>query len=110
MGSFFQAPWNKESQGAAKEEPAGPPPGPESVKDMAVGQRCECMPGGRRGTVMYLGEVEGLGEGYWVSEEEGLEEVNGIPCSCWTCRGTSRRGRPVYGFGDRTSAGHEPTY
>lgn len=48
---------------------------------------------------MYLGEVEGLGEGYWVSEEEGLEEVNGMPCSCWTRRGTSRRGRPVYGLG-----------
>lgn len=27
---------------------------------MAVGQRCEVQPGGRRGVVEYVGEVEGL--------------------------------------------------
>jgi len=43
-----------------------PPPGPESVADMAVGARCEVMPGKRRGAVGYLGEVEGLAPGYWV--------------------------------------------
>jgi tubulin-folding cofactor B len=43
----------------------------ESIVGANVGDRCECAPGGRRGTVMYLGLVEGLGgkamEGsYWV--------------------------------------------
>ena len=39
-------------------EPEGPPPGPESVEGMSVGARCEVMPGKRRGSVGYLGEVE----------------------------------------------------
>jgi len=44
------------------------PSGVESVEGMKVGDRCECMPGSRRGTVVYIGEVEGLAPGYWVSE------------------------------------------
>merc|ERR1719473_2195704 len=47
-------------------KPEGPPPGPESVEGMSVGARCEVMPGKRRGSVGYLGEVEGLAPGYWV--------------------------------------------
>lgn len=38
----------------------GPPPGKESVEGMEVGQRCEVQPGGRRGIVEFIGEVEGL--------------------------------------------------
>lgn len=69
-----QAPWNKDKDGpedaSGAPQPAaavGPPPGPESIEGMSVGQRCECMPGSRRGTVMFLGEAETVGEGYWVS-------------------------------------------
>ena len=39
---------------------------PESIAAIEVGGRCEANPGGRRGTVAFAGEVEGLGEGYWV--------------------------------------------
>lgn len=38
----------------------GPPPEKESVEGMEVGQRCEVQPGGRRGIVEFIGEVEGL--------------------------------------------------
>lgn len=37
-----------------------PPPGKESVEGIAVQQRCEVQPGGRRGVVEFVGEVEGL--------------------------------------------------
>jgi len=47
-------------------EPEGPPPGPEAVEGMAVGMRCQVMPGKRRGAVGFIGEVEGLAAGYWV--------------------------------------------
>lgn len=66
----WKAPWNKkeeEEAGAAPPKPAGPPPGPDAVQGMEVGMRCECQPGARRGTVMYLGTIEEIGEGYWVS-------------------------------------------
>ncbi|CAM9301680.1 unnamed protein product, partial [Hapterophycus canaliculatus] len=43
-----------------------PPPGKESVEGIAVEQRCEVQPGGRRGVVEFVGEVEGLQPGYWV--------------------------------------------
>ena len=43
-----------------------PPPGPDSVAGMEVSNRCEVQPGARRGVVMYIGEVEKLGAGYWV--------------------------------------------
>lgn len=43
------------------------PSGPETVEGMAVGMRCEVQPGARRGTVMFVGEVEGLaGGGHWL--------------------------------------------
>jgi len=41
-------------------------PGPESVANMAVGNRCEVNPGGRRGEVMYLGPVSEIAPGHWV--------------------------------------------
>ncbi len=48
----------------------GPPPGPESVEGIVVGSRCEVTPGGRRGVVKFVGEVEGLaGGGHWVGVE-----------------------------------------
>lgn len=37
-----------------------PPPGKDSVEGIAVQQRCEVQPGGRRGVVEFVGEVEGL--------------------------------------------------
>jgi len=43
-----------------------PPPGPESVQGIEVGARCQVMPGKRRGSVQFVGEVEGLKPGYWV--------------------------------------------
>lgn len=44
-----------------------PLPGPESVTGIEVGMRCEIMPGKRRGTVMYVGEISALKGGPWVS-------------------------------------------
>ena len=44
-----------------------PPPGPESVEGITIGSRCEVYPGARRGTIRYIGEVDGLKSGYWVS-------------------------------------------
>jgi tubulin-folding cofactor B len=41
-------------------------PGPESVEHMKVGDRCEVQPGGRRGQVRFVGEVEEIAPGYWV--------------------------------------------
>mmetsp|Transcript_9364 Transcript_9364/g.10870 ORF Transcript_9364/g.10870 Transcript_9364/m.10870 type:complete len:276 (+) Transcript_9364:311-1138(+) len=43
-------------------------PGPESVKDIPVGARCEVQPGSRRGVVSWTGEGEEgyLLAGYWV--------------------------------------------
>ncbi|CAM9876056.1 unnamed protein product [Pylaiella littoralis] len=43
-----------------------PPPGVDSVSGIAVEQRCEVQPGGRRGVVAFVGEVEGLQAGFWV--------------------------------------------
>ena len=57
-------------------EPAAPPPGVESVTNIAVGQRCEVMPGARRGVVMFVGELEGLKPGYWVSEPNDITIVS----------------------------------
>ncbi|CAM9801612.1 unnamed protein product [Discosporangium mesarthrocarpum] len=54
------------AQGARKAPLGGPPPGPESVDGMKVGDRCEVQPGGRRGSVAFVGEVEGLQAGHWV--------------------------------------------
>jgi len=45
---------------------AEPPPGPESVAGIEVGMRCEVMPGKRRGTVMFVGDISALKEGPWV--------------------------------------------
>jgi tubulin-folding cofactor B len=42
------------------------PTGPETVQGIEVGARCQVMPGERRGTVKFVGEVEKLKEGYWV--------------------------------------------
>jgi hypothetical protein len=50
-----------------------PPPGAESVQGMTSGQRCEVQPGSRRGLVMFVGEVDGLKPGYWVSIKQYKE-------------------------------------
>lgn len=56
-------PWQKQPEQAEEELPSGP----ETVEGMAVGDRCEVMPGGRRGTVAFIGEIANLGKGgYWV--------------------------------------------
>lgn len=45
-------------------------PGAESVEGIAVGMRCEVMPGARRGTVRFVGEVEQItAGGHWVGVE-----------------------------------------
>lgn len=40
--------------------------GIESVAGMNIGDRCQVMPGKRRGTVQFIGEVPELKEGFWV--------------------------------------------
>lgn len=53
-----------------EEEEKAAPPGIESVEGITVGQRCEVMPGARRGTVRYVGEIEEIAAGgYWVGVE-----------------------------------------
>lgn len=55
-------------------------PGPESVEGITVGQRCEVMPGARRGTIRFVGEVaEITAGGHWVGVEldEPLGHNNG---------------------------------
>jgi tubulin-folding cofactor B len=42
--------------------------GPETVAGIAVGQRCQVVPGERRGVVEFVGELEGLKKGFWVRE------------------------------------------
>jgi len=51
----------------------------ESVSHIKMGERCECQPGARRGIVSFVGEVEGLKEGYWVGVtfDEPLGKSNG---------------------------------
>ena len=63
--------------------PAGPPPGPESVAGIEVGQRCEVNPGGRRGEVKFVGEwknvTKEINKGFWVGVklDEPLGKSNG---------------------------------
>lgn len=45
------------------------PPGPESIKDLNIGDRCEIQPGGRRGKIVWKGEHEAIGNGSWVGVE-----------------------------------------
>jgi tubulin-folding cofactor B len=55
-------------------------PGPESVDGIVIGMRCEVMPGARRGTVRFVGEVpEITAGGHWVGVEldEPLGHNNG---------------------------------
>jgi len=50
-----------------KEDENIPPPGPETVEGIVVGNRCEVQPGARRGVVVYVGEIEEIaGGGHWV--------------------------------------------
>jgi tubulin-folding cofactor B len=59
-----------DAAGASEAEAAGPPPDASSVEGVAVGQRCEVMPGARRGTVRFVGEIEEISAGgYWVGVE-----------------------------------------
>ena len=37
----------------------------EEASKILVGTRCEVYPGSKRGTVMYVGKVEGLPAGFW---------------------------------------------
>ena len=39
----------------------------ECIAGITVGSRCEVQPGGRRGTVAYVGYVPQIAPGYWVS-------------------------------------------
>lgn len=52
---------------SAPGEPKKPAPGPESVESIKIGDRCECMPGARRGVVMFVGEIKEISAGgHWV--------------------------------------------
>ena len=42
--------------------------GIESVEGITVGARCQVMPGARRGVVMFIGAIDQLKPGHWVSE------------------------------------------
>lgn len=59
---------NRRNADLAKSEgPAAPPPGLDSVAGIETGMRCEVNPGARRGTVMFVGEVEQIASGgHWV--------------------------------------------
>ena len=51
-------------QAIGREEPLNDK---ESVKDVEIGMRCEVQPGGRRGSVQFVGEISHLGTGgYWI--------------------------------------------
>ena len=38
------------------------------VEGITVGARCQVMPGARRGVVMFIGAIDQLKPGHWVSE------------------------------------------
>jgi len=60
-------PWAAQPNGTTAEAAKPQEVGPETVEGIEVGMRCEVMPGGRRGEVAFVGEVEGLsGGGHWV--------------------------------------------
>lgn len=52
---------------------------PDCVSHVEVGKRCSIFPGDRRGEVMFIGTVTGLGAGYWVGIklDEPLGKNNG---------------------------------
>ena len=52
-----------------KKEAADPESFAEEAAAITVGQRCEVIPGGRRGTVRFVGKVEGLPGGWWIGVE-----------------------------------------
>ncbi|DBA02053.1 TPA: hypothetical protein N0F65_000300 [Lagenidium giganteum] len=60
--------WKPKTMMKAVRPPTDPAsiPGPESIANMKIGDRCEVQPGGRRGQVRYLGEVPEIAEGCWV--------------------------------------------
>lgn len=39
---------------------------PACVAGVEIGKRCSIAPGDRRGEICFVGQVEGLGDGYWV--------------------------------------------
>jgi len=59
-------------------------PGADTVKHATIGARCEVQPGSRRGTVGYVGQVEGLaGGGHWI----GVRFDEPVGKSDGTCKG-----------------------
>ena len=70
---------NAKPKPMAAETDEGLPPGAESVEGMAVGNRCQIMPGARRGTVAFVGEIAQLKAGHWVGVrlDEPLGKSNG---------------------------------
>eukprot|EP00743_Colponemidia_sp_Colp-15_P002128 GILK01002310.1.p1 GENE.GILK01002310.1~~GILK01002310.1.p1 ORF type:complete len:247 (+),score=23.14 GILK01002310.1:54-794(+) len=47
----------------------------EAATQIAIGNRCEVQPGGRRGEVKFVGKIESMGPGYWVGVQ--LDEPTG---------------------------------
>lgn len=39
---------------------------PECISHITLGSRCEIQPGGRRGSVEFVGQIPALAAGYWV--------------------------------------------
>ncbi|RQM12726.1 hypothetical protein KXD40_006173 [Peronospora effusa] len=64
-------------------------PNSDSVIHMKVGDRCEVQPGGRRGKVMYIGEIPEIAPGFWVGVQfdepvgKGNGSVKGV--TYWKC-------------------------
>jgi len=71
--------WSLEKETAMKKAAAAgveyvpPVSDPDYMKDltrgMEVDMRCEVSPGEKRGTIRYVGQAEGLPQGYWIGVE-----------------------------------------
>mmetsp|Transcript_57348 Transcript_57348/g.115103 ORF Transcript_57348/g.115103 Transcript_57348/m.115103 type:complete len:240 (-) Transcript_57348:85-804(-) len=98
-------PWAK-APAAADEPPIDT--SAASVAGMEVGMRCECMPGGRRGQVMFVGELDFKDGGSWV----GVKFDEPVGKSDGTCKGEKMfECEPRYGGwirGHKVSVGDFP--
>uniref|UniRef100_A0A7S1TNN8 CAP-Gly domain-containing protein n=1 Tax=Phaeomonas parva TaxID=124430 RepID=A0A7S1TNN8_9STRA len=72
--------WRPDWEGEKKERTIDPIDlSDECLQGLSVGERCEADPGGRRGVLMFLGQVDGLADGYWagVKFDEPVGKADG---------------------------------